>query len=186
MISKEDSNEAVYRSFLAGNEDAFAVLMERLGNPLTLYIYGYTKDFGEAEDLMIEAFAYLVMKRPHVRDNGLKAYLYKAARHMAIRSLQKKKRTFSVLLDELHDLSDEKTLVDSIVDTKEKYETLHQCMENLSPDYREVVYLVYFEGMSHKEAAQIMGKREKQVADLIYRSKKSLKIKLEQEGITNA
>lgn len=181
-----ESNETLYRSFLAGDEHAFTLLMERIGDHLTLYIYGYTRDFGEAEDLMIEAFAYLIAKKPNIRENGLRAYLYKTARHMAIRSLQKKRRSFAINLEQVENLTEEKTLVDSIVNTNEKHQILHMCMEELSPDYREAIWLVYFEGMSHKEAALVMKKREKQVSDLIFRSRKSLKIKLEREGIHNA
>ncbi len=180
------ANETLYQQFLSGDETALFHLMERLGDPLVLYIYGYTKDFCEAEDLMIDVFSYLVAKRPRVRENGLKGYLYKAARNMALRSLEKKKRYFSMQLDDIQELTDEKTLVDTLVQTREKHEILHLCMDRLAQDYREAIYLVYFEDMSHREAALVMGKREKQVADLIYRGKKSLKTKLEQEGITNA
>lgn len=42
-------------------------------------------------------------------------------------------------------------------------------MDQLNPDYREALYLVYFENMHHAEAAAVMGKSEKQVSDLIYR-----------------
>lgn len=181
-----EDNHLLYQRFLSGEESAFAQLMERFGDPLTFYIYGYTKDFKDAEDLMIEVFSYLIVKKPKIRDNGLKAYLYKAARHMALRSIEKKQRYFLIPLHELDHLTDEKPLVDAILGTKERHEILHLCMDTLSPDYREALYLVYFEDMSQRQAAQVMGKREKQVADLVYRGKKSLKTKLEKEGITHA
>ena len=41
-------------------------------------------------------------------------------------------------------------------------------------------------GNGHAETAAVMGKREKQVADLIYRGKIALRKRLEQEGITDA
>ena len=34
---------------------------------------------------MLDVFAYLFTKKPRIRDGGFKAYLYKAARHMALR-----------------------------------------------------------------------------------------------------
>lgn len=181
-----ESNENLYRRFLDGDEDCLTQLMENLGDALTLYVYGYLQNLEDAEDIMIEAFSYLVVKRPSVHDNGLKSYLYKTARHMALRKKDKKRREFTFMLDDIHDLPDDSALVDFIVASREKYRMLHLCMDDLSPDYREALYLVYFEGMSHREAAQIMKKREKQVADLIHRGKKSLRFKLEKEGITNA
>lgn len=180
------SNEELYRDFLAGDNDAFTQLMERFGDSLTFYIYGYTKNLHDAEDLMIDVFSYLVAKRPKIGENGLKAYLYKAARHKALRSIERKNKYFSIELEEASHLSDERNLVDGLIHNKETYETLHMAMEELAPQYREALYLVYFEGLSHKEAALVMKKREKQLSDLVFRGKKALKVKLEKEGITNA
>lgn len=181
-----ETNEELYYSFIDGNQNSFAKLMEKFGDPLTFYIYGYTKDFGDAEDLMIDVFAYLIAKKPKIHENGLRAYLYKSARNMAIRNISKKNKYFYIELDEVSYLTDEKTMVNNLLDNKEKDRILHLCMQELSNDYREAIYLVYFEGMTHKQAALIMGKREKQVSDLIYRARKSLKTKLEKEGVTGA
>ena len=79
------SDEALYRQYISGDETGLDELMKRYGNPLTLYINGYLHDVHEAEDLMIEVFSYLFTKKPRIRDGGFKAYLYKAARHMALR-----------------------------------------------------------------------------------------------------
>ena len=84
------TDEALYRRYLGGDEDALGELMERYGTKLTLYLDGYLCDLHEAEDLMIEAFAYLIAKRPAIRDGGFRAYLYQSARHMALRLLHKK------------------------------------------------------------------------------------------------
>ena len=63
---------------------------------------------------------------------------------------------------------------------------LHGCMGEMNPDYREVLYLTYFEGMSYEQAAEVMGKTVKQITNLVYRGKESLRKLLEREGITNA
>ncbi|MEG2054593.1 MAG: sigma factor-like helix-turn-helix DNA-binding protein, partial [Oscillospiraceae bacterium] len=56
----------------------------------------------------------------------------------------------------------------------------------LPPDYKEVLYLLYFENLSYKEAAEIMKKTEKQIANLVCRGKLALRPILEKEGMTNA
>ena len=68
----------------------------------------------------------------------------------------------------------------------ERRETLRLCMERLHDDYREALYLTYFEDLSYAEAAEVMGKNVKQVTNLIYRGKERLRGLLEKEGITNA
>ena len=50
------SDETAYRKYLAGDEAAAQLLVERYGDALTLYINGVLGDIHEAEDLMIEAF----------------------------------------------------------------------------------------------------------------------------------
>lgn len=101
------SDEALYRQYVSGDETGLDELMKRYGNHLTLYINGYLHDVHEAEDLMIEVFSYLFTKRPRIRDGGFKAYLYKAARHMALRHKSRRRLSFS--LDDLAEEPDRET-----------------------------------------------------------------------------
>ena len=90
------SDEELYRQYISGDETGLDELMKKYGDPLTLYINGYLHDVHEAEDLMIEAFSYLFTKKPRIRDGGFKAYLYKAARHMAVRHKSRRRLFFSL------------------------------------------------------------------------------------------
>lgn len=89
------TDEEFYKQYLCGDEAGLEALMKKYGDPLTLYINGYLHDVHEAEDLMIEAFSYLFTKKPRIRDGGFKAYLYKAARHMALRHKSRRQIFFS-------------------------------------------------------------------------------------------
>ena len=178
------TDEELYRCYLCGDEKSVDELMKRYEAALILYITGYLHDVHEAEDLMIEAFAYLFTKKPSIRDGGLKPYLYKMARNMALRHKHKWKIHFC--LETLEGEPESEALVEQVIQTSEQRRILHFCMEQLKSDYREALYLVYFEGMSFAEAAYLMGKSEKQIADLVYRGRKALKKKLEKEGITDA
>ena len=55
-----------------------------------------------------------------------------------------------------------------------------------NPDYREALYLTYFEGMSYQQAAEVMGKSVKQITNMVYRGKERLRGLLKREGIANA
>ena len=178
MVSDED----LYRGYLCGEEKGLDELMIKYGNPLIFYINGYVHDVHEAEDLMIEVFSYLFAKRPHIRDGGFKPYLYKVARHMALRHKTKKKCHFN--LDDLQEAGDARALVEEAVRTRERDEILHFCMQQLNSDYREALYLVYFEGMSYRQTSKIMGKNVKQITNMVYRGKIGLRKILEKEGIT--
>ena len=180
MVSDED----LYRQYLNGSESGLSGLVEKYGSPLTLYINGYLHDVHEAEELMIEVFSYLFAKKPRIRDGCLKAYIYKAARHMALRHKIRGRVMFS--LENLNDEPDGAALVDEVAQTNERNRILHICMCELNPSYREALYLVYFENMSYLQAAKVMGKNVKQITNMVYRGKESLRGLLEREGITNA
>ena len=177
------SDEELYRQYISGDETGLDELMKKYGDPLTLYINGYLHDVHEAEDLMIEAFSYLFTKKPRIRDGGFKAYLYKTARHMALRHKSRQRLSFN--LDDLTEEPDGQILVEEVVQTKERDQILHSCMDVLNPDYRESLYLTYFEGMSYLQAAEVMGKSVKQITNMVYRGKERLRGLLEREGITN-
>ena len=177
-------DEVFYRQYLSGNDAGLEALMEKYGAPLTLYIDGYLHDVHESEELMLDVFAYLFTKKPKIRDGGFKAYLYKAARNMALRRKSRRKALFS--LDALTDEPDGRLLAEEVIRTEERNRVLHFCMSEMNPDYREVLYLIYFEDMSYAQAAEVTGKTVKQITNMVYRGKESLRRLLEREGITNA
>lgn len=186
MERKNDmaTDEELYGQYLCGDETGLELLIKKYGDPLTLYIDGYLHDVHEAEDLMMETFSWLFTKKPRIRDGCFKAYLYKAARHMALRHKSRRRIIFS--LDDLTREPEAQTLVEEVVRTKERNQILHLCMDELNPDYREALYLTYFEGMSYQQAAEVMGKSVKQITNMVYRGKERLRGLLKREGITNA
>ena len=177
-------DETLYRQYLSGDDAGLEALMKKYGDPLTLYIDGYLHDVHESEELMLDVFAYLFTKKPRIRDGGLKAYLYKAVRHMALRHKSKRKPLFS--LDALTDEPDGRLLAEEVIRTEERNRILHFCMDEMNLDYREMLYLTYFEGMSYAQAAEVTGKTVKQITNMVYRGKESLRRLLEREGITDA
>lgn len=178
------TDEEYYRLYLDGDEKGLDKLMKRYEASLILYITGYVHNVHEAEDLMIEVFTYLFTKKPHIREGGLKPYLYKAARNMALRHKRKLHLCFS--LDVLAEEPESGLLVEEVIQTAEKNRVLHLCMKQLKAEYREALYLIYFEDMSYQEAGEVMGKNVKQITNMVYRGKQNLRGLLEREGILDA
>ena len=161
------TDEELYGQYLSGDETGLELLIKKYGDPLTLYIDGYLHDVHEAEDLMMETFSWLFTKKPRIQDGCFKAYLYKAARHMALRHKSRRRIIFS--FDDLTREPEAQTLVEEVIRTKERNQILHLCMDELNSDYREALYLTYFEGMSYQQAAKVMGKSVKQITNMVYR-----------------
>lgn len=180
------SDETAYRRYLDGEQKAADLLVEKYGDPLMLYINGYIKDIHEAEDLMIEAFSQIFAKeRPITGVGAFKPYLYKTARNLALRHSKKRGLTFLRLVElDFEPQSD--MLADTELYRSERSRQLYNALKKLKAEYREALYLVYFEDMSYRNAATVMNKSEAQITKLVYRGKQSLKAILEQEGFTYA
>ncbi|MDE6657892.1 MAG: RNA polymerase subunit sigma-24, partial [Oscillospiraceae bacterium] len=52
----------------------------------------------------------------------------------------------------------------------------------LKSEYQQVLYLSYFEDFSNAETAKIMHKTKRQIENLLYNARKSLKLELEKDG----
>ena len=180
------SDETVYRRYLDGEQNAADLLVEKYGDPLTLYINGYLKDMHEAEDLMIEAFSQIFAKeRPITGEGSFQAYLYKTARNLALRH-RKKHRLRFLRFEELDFEPQSSALADTELYRSERSRQLYDALEKLKAEYREALYLIYYEDMSYRNAATVMKKSEEQITKLVYRGKQRLKAILEQEGFTYA
>ncbi|MBR4410234.1 MAG: sigma-70 family RNA polymerase sigma factor [Firmicutes bacterium] len=176
------NDEILYHQYQAGDENAADQLVERYGDALTIYIYGFTGNIHDAEDLMIEAFSLMFAKaRPVSEPGSFKGYLFKIGRNLAGR--YKKKKVLKLLsFEELTFEPKSDILAETSVYGKERKLLLYNAMAKLKEEYREALYLVYFEDLSYRQAAAVMGKSESQITKLVYRGKQSLKNILKKDG----
>ena len=178
------TDEQCYENLLRGGEEGLRALMERYGDSLTLYINGYLHDINDSEGLMIEAFSLIIAKRPRLVAGGFRPYLYKTARNLALRHLERSRRVFSLETLELE--PEDERRVEVTVFSTDTARIVRGCLDNLSADYREALYLVYIEDMSYEQAATVMGKSRKQVDNLVARGKAAMRPLLAREGVEGA
>lgn len=180
------SGDELYFNFIQGYTECFDELTIRYGDSLVIYLNGILHNMQDAEDIMIEAFARILVKRPAIRNGGFKPYLYKAAHNMAINFLKKNGRRAIFLLDDFEDILRINDSVEKTVYDAERNDILHLCMEKIDPILKEVLFLIYFEDLSYKEAAAVMRISPKRVDKLLQTAKKHLKKELSKEGIDHA
>ena len=180
------NDDTLYRLFLAGDTSSYDALMIRHGDSLTFYLNGYLHSWQDAEDLMIEAFARIMVKKPRIREGGFKAYLFKTARNLTARFHTKAARAEIFSLEGMENeiaagLSPENSLED-----QERTRILHLCLTRIDPQLREALWLVYFDDLSYADTAAVMGVSRKRVDKLLQRGKAAMRAELAREGITNA
>ena len=76
----------------------------------------------------------------------------------------------------------DKEMLETAILKNEQSKKLHNTIQTMHNDYRDVLHLVYFEDMSYDEASAVLGKNIKQIKNLVYRAKQALKSALEKEG----
>ena len=87
----------------------------------------------------------------------------------------------------LHEgIPSEDNLPETVLLKEERNRKLYQAIATLKPEYRQVLTLLYLEGLSHEEISGIMGMNRMQVYNTVKRGKESLRKALERMGITDA
>ena len=66
----------------------------------------------------------------------------------------------------------------------EEKQSVHAVLGKLTPAYREILWLTYFEGLSNKECALLLNKNVHAVESLVSRARKALKDQLRKEGFS--
>ncbi len=175
-----DVGEASYNRYLNGDDRGIGEIIREYKDGLILFLNNYVRNINTAEELCEDTFVKLAVKKPRFRGNSsFKTFLYTIARNIAIDYLRRNKN--NVPIEELADLED-KTCLEREYIKQEQKRTLHSALKKLKPEYERILWLTYFEELSNKEAAIVMGKTTHAVETLVYRARNALKTQLESEG----
>ena len=182
------SDDQLYQQYLSGENSAGDQLMLRYARALTAYIAAFLHNEQDAEDLMLECFAVILVDKPKIADGHFRAYLFKTARNKANRlwKLRLRRQEFSLDEDLSETIPTREMSPEEAAWQSERSVILHRCLNRIAPQYREALFLFYALNMSYAQAAQVLGFGIKKVEDLLRNGKKRLRQELEKEGITRA
>ncbi len=180
-----DNGASSYRRFLDGDDEGIEEIVRDFKDGLILYLNGIVKNIYTAEELAEDTFFRLMIKRPRFSGrSSFKSWLYAIGRNIAVDRIRRDVKTSSIPIEDMESyLSDEYDLERSYIKEERKI-GVHRAMGKLPDDYRQVLWLTYFEDFSNKETSVIMKKNDRQIRNLLYRAKQSLKCELEKEGFT--
>ena len=177
-----EMDEALYERFRrTGDRECFGMLFDRYADRLTLFIHSIVRDKEDAEELTLDAFAVVAAQRSVYRgesDSG--TWLFAIAKRQAYQALLKKRPLSLMLHDDTPSGSDppEPALL-----MDERNQQLYRALEQLKPEYRETLYLMYFENMSVEQIQRITGRSARQVYKLASRGRASLRDKRKGMGV---
>ena len=179
-----DNGGSSYRRYLDGDDEGMRDLIELYYDSLTLYLNSYLQNLPDAEELAELTFVTLVTKRP-VYDgrSSFKTFLYSIGRHITIDHMRKESRTAAMPIGESEPPSGEDIERDYI--REEQKRALYRAMGRLKAEYRQILWLTYFEEVPCAEAARIMEKSVFSTEHLLRRARAALKDEMKKEGYTS-
>ena len=171
----DDKGAALYNEYKGGNDEAIEKLIDEYYDGLVVYLSGITGDMFCSEDLAQEVFEKLAIKKPGFKGrSSFKTWLYTIGGNHARDYLRKMKKRSFLPIEEGAERDSCEDLEQSYI-KNEEYMALYDGLRLLKKEYRQALWLAYFEGMPIKEIAKIMNRSESSVTSLISRGKFALR-----------
>jgi RNA polymerase sigma-70 factor (ECF subfamily) len=178
-----DNGASSYRRFLDGDDEGLGEIVRDYKDGLMLYLNGYVNNIFVAEELMEETFFKLITKKPRFTAKyRFKTWLYTVGRNVAIDYLRHQSNMDYIPLEDAVNLIKDECDLENTYLAEERKIVVHRALKKLYPEYRQVLWLTYFDGFSSAEAGVVMKKSSRQMKNLVYRAKSALKSELDKEG----
>lgn len=171
---QEEMTESIVQRIRNHDQQAMGALYQWSVGRLTSVCRRYVPDEDDAKDVLQNAFVRIFTALPtfEYRDEPtLLAWMRRIVVNEALRHLRDGRRLqFSPLDDEVgNTLADEEPDVEQVT-----ADELHRLVTELPDGYRTVVNLFVFEGMSHRQIAQLLDIGESTSASQFYHAKQLL------------
>jgi RNA polymerase sigma-70 factor (ECF subfamily) len=164
------TDESLVAAHLQGDAAAFRELVQRYGDSLLGYLYRMTGNRDQAEDLFQETFKRVHEKAHTFRGNGFKSWLFTIATRAAIDTARRRKRRVvlssvggsdcdegnQTQLDTLAACDDAVDPADT-AQREEQKEQVRRAVETLPAKQRATLVLAYYQQLSYREVAEVMG-----------------------------
>ena len=161
----QDPSEDSRRDTIS-KEEQLTALFDSCYARIARYAYARTGNQTDAEDIAAEVFVRAFESLDSFRERGLpmEAWLFRIAHNLVVDRFRRESR-FQRSEDtdaEIQDDADPAGLAEQRV----LMANVHKAMEQLTPDQREVVRLRFFAGLSSRETAAVMRRRDGAVREM--------------------
>ncbi len=185
---QEITDGMLVQQTLAGDQDAFEMLVRRYHVPLFNFICHCLGDYDLACDVSQQVFLQLYISMPTLRTSDpLKAWLFQVARNRCLDELRRKRAIhFSELevasdeddLSPLAIMPDPGPLPDEIAEHHDLQRVLQGAIQGLPPKFRAVVLLRYAGQLSFSEIGRTLNMPEATAKTYFQRARPLLRISL--------
>ena len=178
-----DNGASSYHRFLEGDREGITELVDVYYDGLVLFLNTWLNNLHDAEDMAEETLVVLTTRKPEFTgQSSFKTWLYAIGRNVTGKFLRKNRRTVTVPPEDMTKLAESEQDAARDFFADEEKQALHRCLVRLRPEYRRILWLRYFESMSAKEAAGVMGKSVHSVNHLTERARDAQRAEMNKEG----
>lgn len=165
------------------DEQAFRTFYDRTARLLWSYLYrGSGNDAALADDLLQESYyRFLRVRLPEMDQDYMKNYLFRIGTNLIRDHWRQGKFEPVPLLQAARSRekrSPELASSDGAAEAIHARSDLARALGGMKPRERELLWLAYAEGSSHREIAQIVGLKERSVRTLLFRARQKLVLML--------
>ena len=187
----QSTDESLINAHCRGEPAAFAEIVRRYGGSVLRYLTRMIGSREQAEDLFQETFKRVHEKAHTFRGSRFKPWLFAIATRVAIDGLRKRRRLRVVSMNPKSDCYEKSTggldavaVADnsfnpsSAAERAEQAEQVRQTIELLPEKQRATLVLAYYQQLSYREVAEVLGCSIGTVKVQMYRALKTLAKKL--------
>ena len=173
------SDNALMTRVGQGDAAAYRVLVERHTRRSLGFATRVLGNAADGEDVMQEAFVRVWRNAPNWDPGGAKfsTWLYRVVMNLCI-DRQRARKGKMVDLDNASELADDQPGADSAVQTGQVTQHVEAAISTLPDRQRAAISLCYLNGLSNKEAAEVLEINIKALESLLVRGRQTLKKKL--------
>jgi RNA polymerase sigma-70 factor (ECF subfamily) len=165
--SNPDATAEAEASTAAMDEQEFRVFYSRTARPLRAYLMSASGNSALTDDLLQEAYFRLLRSKLRAEDeNHRKNYLFKIATNL-LRDHHRRRRPEMTELEQLSDHSTAGERADLRSD-------MARAMRELRPRDRQMLWLAYVEGFSHREIGKALDLETASLRPMLFRARKRL------------
>ncbi|MBM7313841.1 RNA polymerase sigma factor [Streptococcus suis] len=147
-----------------------------IAEEISYYLQKSGATFADSQDIAQDILVKILEAELVLPFEKLRTWLYRSAVRAYIDKYRRDKRYYEILQKEFFRSED------LLVYDQEDYEELYQAVADLPEKYQQVIDLYYFQGMTVKEVATVLGRSQSWVKISLYRGRNQLRKTLEERG----
>jgi RNA polymerase sigma-70 factor, ECF subfamily len=179
----EQDDTQLVKASQQGNQDAFALLVQRHQRRVFNLVLRMVQDYEDAGEVTQEAFLAAWQGLPSFRGEArFTTWLYRIAYHCGLRQLERRRRERDLqavmqaeqILDGMH----KEQRAEDILELRDRQAMVREQMEQLPAKYRSVLILRHLQEMTYEEIAAVLCMPVGTIKTHLFRARNLLKERL--------